>query len=207
MLRIATMTLLCLTLFASIASAAIEITPMAGYRVGGSLDLKELNEDGTETVTTIDFVDGSSRAIAINLNIQDDKQIELFWSHKKSELGERDAAEKIDLDIDYIHIGGTVLYPQHDFPLVPYIVGGLGATIFSPESDDLESETRFSLSLGGGLRYFPLEHIGLRAEGRAYGTFFSDNSALFCRNGNCKVYMDGDAIFQFEGLAGLIVRF
>jgi len=207
MVRIATMTLLCLSLFMPAVSSAIEITPMAGYRVGGSFDLKEDNGDGTETITTIDFVDGASSAIAIDLNIQEDKQVELFWSHKKSELGERDAAEQIDLDVDYIHIGGTVLYPQQDFPLVPYIVGGMGATIFSPESGDLESETRFSLSLGGGMRYFPIEHIGLRAEGRVYGTFFPDNSALFCRNGNCNVYMDGDAIVQFEGLAGLIVRF
>lgn len=203
MLRIFTMTLLCLALFISVATAAIEITPMAGYRMGGSLDV----DDGTEDGTSIDFIDGSSQAVAVDINIEPDKQVELFWSHKKSELGERNETEHIELDVDYLHIGGTVLYPQNEFPLVPYIVGGIGAAIFSPDRDDLESEIRLSLSLGGGLRFFPFEHIGLRAEGRVYGTFFPDNSALFCRNGNCKVYMDGDAIVQYEGLAGLIFRF
>lgn len=207
MLRIAIMTLLCLALFLPMASAAVEITPMAGYRFGGSMDL--------ENGRSIDFRDGSSAAVAIDMDYhrgihfrdQPDTQLELFWSHKESELGDRSSLDSIDLDIDYIHIGGTALYPQKELPFVPFVVGGMGVTIFNPERGDLDSETRFSLSLGGGVRYFLFEHIGLRAEGRGYVTLFPDNSALFCTNGNCKVYMDGDTVVQFEGLAGIIVRF
>lgn len=207
MLHLVATTLLFLALFVSGANAAIEITPMAGYRFGGGFE----QEDGT----SIDFRDGSSAAVAIDMDYQPntlftdqpDTQLELFWSHMEGELGDSGSAEHLDLDIDYIHIGGTAFYPQREFPIVPFAVGGLGATIFNPESDDIDPETRFSLSLGGGVRYFPFEHIGLRAEGRGYVTLFPDHGALFCENGNCKVFMEGDTLVQFEWLAGVIVRF
>jgi len=198
MLRLLVLTLLCATLLPQSAIAAMEITPMAGYRFGGGFE----KEDGS----SLDLEEGGSGALAIDFDYRGNSQIELFWSHHESALTDGANGQIFGLDVDYLHIGGTTLYPQGEAPVVPYIVGGLGVTRFDPEGSG-GSETRFSISLGGGVRYFPFEHIGLRAEGRGYGTLFPDSGAVFCGNGACKVFVEGTAMFQFEGLAGVIVRF
>ncbi len=52
---------------------------------------------------------------------------------------------------------------------------GLGATFFS--ADDLESETKFSLGLGGGVKYFPWKAIGVRGHFRYKPTMLNDEDA------------------------------
>lgn len=200
MLRFLALSLFSATLILPTAAlAAMEITPMAGYRFGGGFE--------TETGSSLDLMESGSGALALDFDYQGDSQIELFWSHQESSLSDGPNGQLFGLDIDYLHIGGTSLYPQGEAPVVPYVVGGLGVTRFDPENAGSGAETRFSMSLGGGVRYFPFEHIGLRAEGRGYMTYFPDSGAVFCGNGGCKVFTEGDAMFQFEGLAGVIVRF
>ena len=174
---------------------AIEITPMAGYRFGGQVE--------TVTGEKLHFSEDSSFALAVDFDLAAEKQIELFWSHQKSDLT-RGTTEVFSSGIDYIHIGGTVLYPQQSFS--PFVAGGLGVTHFSPDNG-YKSETRFSISIGGGIKKMLTDHIGLRLEGRGYGTWFPNAGAIFCGNGGCNISASGDALFQFEGLAGAILKF
>jgi len=199
-LRFLSLALLCATLLLPRAAvAAMEITPMAGYRFGGGFE----TEDGD----SLDLGEGGSGALAIDFDYQHNSQIELFWSHQENSLTNPQGGQRFGLGIDYLHIGGTAVFPQGEIPVIPYIAGGLGVTRFDPDRSGTDSETRFSLSLGGGVRYFPFEHVGLRAEVRGCLTLLPDNGAMFCSNGACQVYLAGDALFQFEGLAGIIVRF
>jgi opacity protein-like surface antigen len=180
------------------ATATVEITPMAGYRFGGNLE----DQDGVN----VNLKSGATGAVAIDFDYERDTQIELFWSRQTTTLDDNPGFPRFDLDIDYIHLGGTILFPG-EFDFIPYGAGGAGVTIFTPDQADFGSETRFSVSLGGGIKYFPVKHVGLRLEGRGYVTWFPESGALFCSDNTCTTYLEGDAMFQFEGLAGVIVRF
>jgi hypothetical protein len=98
-------------------------------------------------------------------------------------------------DVVY-HVGST------SARLRVFIFGGLGATFFS--ADDLASETKFSFGIGGGVKYFRWNAIGVRAHVRYKPTMLNDeDSADFCDPfGFC-----GNALRQIEVAAGGVVRF
>jgi hypothetical protein len=112
------------------------------------------------------------------------------------------ASDFFTMTVRQLH--GDVLYHfgSAAAPLRPFVFGGLGATFFS--ADDLESETKFSFGLGGGIKYFRWDAIGVRAHVRYTPTMLNDEgSADFCDPfGFCQ-----DALPQFEFAAGGIVRF
>lgn len=99
---------------------------------------------------------------------------------------------------------GDVVYHfrSGDARLRPFVFGGLGATFFS--ADDLESETTFSFGLGGGIKYFRWNAIGVRAHVRYKPTMLNDEeSADVCDPfGFCQ-----GTLHQIEFAAGGIVRF
>ncbi len=110
-----------------------------------------------------------------------------------------------DLDIDYYHIGGTALMGEGK--LRPFVVGTLGVTYMAPKGEGLDSVTKFSLSLGGGAKIYFTDHIGLRLEGRWFGTFFDGSGQAFCSSGQCLIKVQGDVFSQFVANAGIIIGF
>ncbi len=94
------------------------------------------------------------------------------------------------------HFGGA------DTRLRLFVFAGLGATFFS--ADDLESETKLSLGLGGGVKYFPWRAIGIRGHVRYKPTLLNDEDAGdFCDPfGFCQ-----GSLQQIEFAVGAVVRF
>ena len=99
---------------------------------------------------------------------------------------------------------GNLLYHfgNRDTQLRPFVFGGLGATFFS--ATDLESETKFSFGLGGGVKYFPWHAIGARASFRYAPTMLNDDDTVaFCDPfGFCQGLLN-----QIEFAVGAVVRF
>ena len=89
----------------------------------------------------------------------------------------------------------------------PFVASGLGLTHFSPDFSGAESTTRLSMNIGGGVKWFPAEHVGLRFEARVYGTLIDGGAAIFFCMGECRVLVSGDGFIQYETNIGLIVRF
>jgi hypothetical protein len=130
---------------------------------------------------------------------------EALWMQQASAFEvETDAgrAELFKMTVRQLH--GDVLYHfgSADARLRPFVFGGLGATFFS--ADDLESETKFSFGLGGGIKYFLGDAIGVRVHFRYKPTMLNDEeSADFCDPfGFCE-----SALQQIEFAAGGVVRF
>jgi hypothetical protein len=76
-----------------------------------------------------------------------------------------------------------------------------------PQGPGLDALTKFSLSLGGGVKLFATDRIGLRLEGRWFGTLFNGNGSAFCSSGTCAINVQGDLFSQFIANAGLIIAF
>lgn len=178
----------------------LEITPFGGYRMGGDFEL--------DTGESLRLDDSGSYGIIIGTDYRENTQLEFLYSHQKSALKMQEGTSPneplFDLGVDYFQLGGTYLWDYDR--LVPFLSGGLGATYFNPDDSSYSSLTKFSMSLGGGVKLFATEHIGLRLEGRGYATFMNSGGAVFC-SGGCQVYVTSDVWLQFEVLAGVIFKF
>jgi len=181
----------------------LEVTPFGGYRMGGDFKL--------DTGESLRVDDSGSYGFIVGADYREDTQLEFLYSHQKAALKRNDgilSGETLfDLGVDYFQIGGTYLW---DYDRVkPFLSGGLGATYFNPDGSDYSSLTKFSMSLGGGVKLFATEHFGLRLEGRGYATFMNSGGAIFCGSdpGGCQVFVTSDVWLQFEALAGVIFKF
>ena len=180
------------------AESEFEFTPFTGYRFGGTLE-----DDQTDR--TLDFDEASDWGFTLSQPASDTTRYEFLYSHQDTSLADStDPNNAFDLAVHYIHMGGTVDVYQDRF--TPYFSGGLGMTYMNPGQRGYGDETRFSLSVGGGLKWYPTERLGIRFEMRGYSTLVNSSSSLFCDNG-CDLQISGDAFPQFETNLGLIFRF
>ena len=89
----------------------------------------------------------------------------------------------------------------------PFVVGTLGATHFAPDASGSDSLTRFSVGLGGGVRFFPTEHFGLYFAGRGLFTFVGTDTFIESESGSLTIEIDGGGLWQFLLQAGVIFAF
>lgn len=176
------------------------VTVYGGYRFGGTL---------TEATTdaTIDLKSDSSFALAVDIGLDRQTQLQLFYSQQNTALTSGAFSPQVNnfgLKLHNYHIGGTYFIEEVGKGL--YVVGGIGATTAKPDLAGLNSETFFSGNLGIGWMVPLGRHVGLRFEARGYGILINNNSAMFC-SGGCVVSIKGDALYQGEALVGLSIRF
>jgi hypothetical protein len=178
------------------------VTVYGGYRFGGTL---------TEATTnsTIDLKGGSSAAVAIDIGLDRQTQVQLFYSHQNTALTSGAFSAQVNnmgLTLHNYHVGGTYFIEEVGHGL--YVVGGIGATTATPDRGDLNSETFFSGNLGVGWMVPLGRHAGLRFEARGYGILVDNDSATFCGgNVGCVVSIKGTTVYQGEVLVGLSIRF
>jgi opacity protein-like surface antigen len=188
----------------ALADRGVEITPFTGFRFGGGFE---------DNATGADLTVGEGKSLGLILDVRaaHETQYELFYGVQKTELKGRGlfAGEPLfDLDIHYLHIGGTYLFPGET--VRPFLSGGLGLTFLVPDGPGLDSKTRFSLSLGGGAKIPFSKGVGLRLEGRGFLTVLPDGTEIFCVSSGgaiCDVRVQGDVFVQFEMLAGITFGF
>ena len=182
------------------AEWGVEITPYAGYAIGGSF------EDNTID-TKLDIREGGNFGLILDLPDSPETQYELFYGFQRTRVtggGTIGGDPLFDLDIHYLHLGGTYMLTREK--IRPYIAGGLGATHFVPHGSGLNQKTYFSLSLGGGAKIPISSHVGLRFEGRGLLTVLPDSTEIFCVSSGgaaCRVSVKGDVLGQFLLMAGI----
>ena len=182
---------------------SFQVAAHAGYRLGGSL------EDSV-TGDSRDLDEGGSFALALELRFGkgEDRYLQLWYSRQGS--GVDDDGTTRDVDVEYLHFGGTVPFGDYD-RIRPYLSMGVGATRFSPTGAGSNDETKFSGSLGLGFAVPLSKRAALRLETRGYLTVVDSSSAIFCRSDNgsgfCRIVASGSTIFQAEVLAGFAVGF
>src|SRR5882724_3339052 len=178
------------------------ITVYGGDRFGGSVT------DST-TNRTINLENDSSFALAVDIALDRNTQLELFYSQQKTALTSgafSSQAKNIGLTLHNYQIGGTNFFEE--VGRGPYIMGGIGGTTAKPDQSGLNSETFFSGNLGVGWMVPLGAHVGLRFEARGYGIVLNNHSTLFCGGtAGCTVAIKGTGLFQGEVLAGLAIRF
>lgn len=198
MLRLLLSTFTVLSMAFAVNAQDVEITPFVGWRASDSVE--EVN-----TGTTIKLDETRSYGLLLSLKQDPDVSYDFLFSRQNTQLQpDSPTGSTESLRLDYYQVGGTVFYDYDK--LHPFVTGGLGATHISPANDAFSSQTKFSLSLGGGLKIPVTQRLGLRFEARGYGTVVGSSGAILC-SGGCVVQFNGSLFMQFEASAGLTVAF
>ena len=175
-----------------------EVAPFVGYRFGG-------NFEDSITGQSVDAKESVAYGLAFDIEYSPDRMVEVYYSRQSTEF--KDTSPSVDLDIEYYQIGGVAEYTQDTY--TPYLVGTIGAARFSP-SGDLDSETRFAATLGGGVKWFVSKNIALKFEGRGFISIFDSNTDVFCVSSGgatCRFRVSGSVVWQLEANAGVVIRF
>ena len=186
-----------------------EVSGFGALAVGGQFKLQGGGADDTGTGNRLSLSDHGAFALAADLRIDEGTQYELFYSREKTDLRINQSVPRTDVTVEYLHVGGTVLL-NDEVNVKPYLVGGLGVTRLSP-GEEGSTDTRFSASLGLGLRWPVTRQLSLRLEGRAFVTLVNDNTAVFCKSDEsgllCRIHGNGQTFIQGQFLAGAAFAF
>lgn len=178
---------------AQVREGTFEISPFAGYLFGG--------EFSRGTTSLFDFEveadDDATFGLRFGYNVTDNFELEFQASRTETafvtqddELFGPDEEDFGDLTIDYFMGYGTFNLGRRR--AVPYITLGAGVARLDPDvpGTRAEKDTRFTASLGVGVKAFVNPHFGFRFDGRGYATSLGerdDDNDFFC---------DGDRFFD-----------
>ena len=184
----------------------VEVTPYIGYRMGGQFDVEDATSD---TSKSVDLQDSSDWGIDLGIYRDRTSFYEILYSYQSAGIDTSDPALKgVDVTIQYLQVGGTLLFDD-DERFVPYLSLTVGGTKFDA-GGDYGSETKFSGSLGGGVRFPIGEHLAATIGVRGYLTVVNSDTEFFCSGSgsvNCLFRTTGSTFFQGEGLLGFTAVF
>jgi opacity protein-like surface antigen len=190
-----------------------EVAGFGGWALGGEFKLQDggaiANNEVTSTGSRIGLLDHLSYGFAADLRASDSAAYELFYSREPTRLTVVNGATPVDVTVSYLQLGGTLMLDEGERALRPYAIGGLGVTRLSP-GEDGNTRTRFSGSLGLGVRWAATQHLALRLEGRGFVTLMN-NDAVFCKSDDsgliCRVHSNSTTFIQGQLLAGVAFTF
>jgi hypothetical protein len=192
------------------ARGRIELTGFAGYQV---------STDAGTCCGTI-RIDGSvDFGAALAYEIRRGYSIELLWVYVPTKLRFDSnglvlpsSAEKSDLNLNYIQIGGV--YGIKRGRLEPFFTVTAGVIIVSPATNRLtdgstlspSTNVKFAFTAGGGLKIWINDMFAIRAEIRALVPVYFTGTSFFVGTGGAGVGVSGGIPFaQFDFTGGLTV--
>ncbi|MGD8868976.1 MAG: hypothetical protein PVI01_15210 [Gemmatimonadales bacterium] len=185
-----------------------EITPFVGYLFGNSVSTR---------TGKVGIASDMTYGALLDINVRPGGQVELSYGRQDTKLTlepftgvKRDLT---DVAVNYFQIGGLGYVMQGQAQ--PFMSFTLGATWYDPQQsriDDgeggtirVDDEWRFSMILGLGAKYFASDRVGLRIQGRLYGTFLDTGGSLFCGYGGCSLGFFGAGVLQGDFSGGVTI--
>ena len=176
-----------------------ELSGMAGHTPSAGLDNQAPELSG------LDIRGGFTWGVQVGRWFSPHWGAEVSWTRHSSALQLETADGSADLfamSVGQLHGNAVRQLGAADSRLRPFLFAGLGATFLS--GDDLQSETKLSFAVGGGVKYFPWKTIGFRGQFRYKPTLLDDEDAgdLCDPFGFCQ-----GTLHQIEFAVGAVVRF
>jgi outer membrane protein W len=184
---------------ASAQAQSWEVSGLGGFTSGAAIDRRapELDE--------LDVRGGFTWGAQVARFFTPNWGAEALWTEQSSALVVGTAsgnATLFALTAQQLHGNVVYRFGAADARWQPFAFAGLGMTFF--DADDVPGETKLSLGIGGGVKYFFSNALGVRVHGRYKPTMLNDESSEdFCDPfGFCQ-----GTLSQFELMAGGVVRF
>ena len=195
--------LLLLVVSVPAAAQSFEMGGRVGFTPSASLDRHAAQLDGTAIDGGVIFgIDGAAF-------VSEHWGIEAEWAQQFSGFsfdtsqGTGDTSVRLyDITVGHLHVHGVYRFGSAAAKTRPFVFGGGGATFLS--AHDLESETKLSFALGGGVLYALSQAIAIEGRVGYRPIMMNDSSAGdFCDAfGYCQ-----STLQQFDFLAGVKIRF
>lgn len=189
------------------AAAEVELTPFAGFRMGGEFDTRNDTDDSESRVKLDDTL---SQGLLVNVDLREPgKQLELYLGRQETTADIPQGLlapprDRVDITLYQLQFGG--LYFPGGKTTGGFISGVAGVTRLDPKPSGLDTHHRASLTLGGGYKFPVSEHVLLRLDLRGIYTVLDSGGAVFC-SGGCNVRFESSGYLQIEAGAGLAIRF
>ncbi len=177
--------------------AQFEITPYAGYMLGGQrYEYKVEN--------------GASYGLQLGLNSGEDTRLIFFYNRMDSRLTKETATGKenlTNLATEYLQLG-VLRQVYHNDRIAPFGLFTMGATVFTPKNSVYYTQWIFSIVLGGGLRVNITDHMAFQAQARMLMPMRFAGGGFWCGTGGCGVSGGAySAIVQGDFTGGLVFSF
>ena len=191
-----------LALSAAAAGAQTSVTLYGGARGGGDF------EDAIGNGNTFRLKSGAAVSASVDWQLDDGRVGQVFYSFQRSALPGKAFGQptEVAVNVSYLHLGGRAFFEGDATHGGGYVVGGLGATYFSPGLGGLSDEVRPSMNAGVGWQWNVARNVALRGELRGYWTLINSSGQFFC-SGGCVVSIRGQSLVQLEGMLGLSIGF
>jgi hypothetical protein len=183
-----------------------EISAMAGWQWGGSVDMAAGNG-------SLDSGPGFDGIIAYR--VQEDGLMALTYSVQRTDftanfldVNGKLVRRTVPVNVGYAHFMGELELPRSE-RFVPFIGLSVGATHFTPRGQG-ETGWFFSAAFIGGIKYRITDHLGLRTQMRMLATVINGDSRIFCASSGgltCAFSTSLEGMLQGDIVGGLYVAF
>ncbi|HWC65928.1 MAG TPA: outer membrane beta-barrel protein [Thermoanaerobaculia bacterium] len=193
---------------AQIRQNTVEISPFYGRLFGGEF------ARGSNSIfqERVDADDANTWGLRVGYNATESMELEVqasrtdthFVSHDSGDVFGPGGERLGDLRVDYLLGYGTFNFGHRR--AVPYVTLGAGVGRLRPSATPVaaHSTTRFTGSLGAGVKVFVTPHFGLRFDGRGYSTYLNSEDTCSHHHDNCN---DTHWLTNGELSGGLILAF
>ncbi len=189
-----------------------ELTPTVGYRLGGTASTSY-----SAFIESVEVSPALSFGMTLEYALSPRASLEFIWSHQDTELKlnyrqtppEGYSERLTHLNVDTFQIGGLWQFGTYGDSFRPYLDFLLGMSILTP-APQFSTLTRFSGSVGGGVKYFHSDKLGLRLGLRFMPIYINSSSSGYgyCDPWyGCYTYYNSNYINQFDAYTGLTFRF
>jgi opacity protein-like surface antigen len=163
-----------------------EITPFGGTRFGGKITFNPpaTYTSGAGASQTVDYIGLKSSfdyGVDVDYSIWPSFQAEFMWNRQPTELRAHDAVNGGLADIGSANLDmyqGGILWEfrGEQAKIKPFVAMGLGFTHFGTNGVLTGMNYRFAYNIGGGVKYEPNAHVGLRLDVRYSPTHTTQQS-------------------------------
>jgi opacity protein-like surface antigen len=202
----------------------IEVAVETGYTVSEGIKASQSRVIAGQVYNDLDIKSGANLGLTFGVFVTPNAEVEFLWNRQFSKFEAGNPAPSVELaDVSVDNFHGNFVYNWFDgaAKLRPFLFAGLGATHYAPGDPAplggssptvvaIDSATKFSWSLGGGVKAYPAQHVGLRLTARWTPTYIkSDSAGIWCDPffPTCWVLADPDYSNQFALTGGVTLRF
>jgi len=186
----------------SFAQGKFELTPFAGYQFGGKLRLYEGD---------LKISDNANYGIVGDIEIANDTKLEILWTHMQTTAEfkpfynfEYLRVDPFDVNVGYIQIGSVRELNMDN--IRPFGAFTLGTTYFMPKNTVYSDSWKFSVTLGGGVKVWLTDRVGIRLQGRLMLPMFWGGAGFSVGTGGAGFSVGaGTSMVQGDFSGGLII--
>jgi len=209
---------------AQVRNGTWEISPFFGYLWGDDFPA------GSNALfaSRVDVANHDVYGVSVGYNFNSVFELETRWARSMTHFEAPSSSPVFganpvnlgDLTIDYI-MGYSTFNFGRSSRFVPFVTVGLGAAILNPgprldltdfpcpgtTCSNPSTSTRFTGSIGTGLKIFVDRHFGFKVDGRFYDTYLSSNSCSTFGNGSHCHNNGSNWLLNWETTGGLVIAF